>query len=111
MERRQLKSTTTTSLTTRKAWSRTVSKAAGHSRAHKDLLAHLAYRASNGEVWSYSLAALAEESGVSERHVRRGLDLFAAQRIITINRRGPKASQYTLNFEVDKPQRVDMVSG
>ena len=94
----------------RKRWARATSKRLKHSRAHRDLLAHLAYRGGKGEVWNYSLEELAEGSGVSARHVRRGLDLFALEGIITINRRGPKASQYILNLDVDISQRVDMAS-
>ncbi len=96
----------TTSPTARKQWARTVSKALGHSRAHRDLLAELAYRAGDGKVWSYSLKHLAEESEVSKPQVQRGLAIFAAEGLIAIKRHGPKPSEYTVNFEIDITQRV-----
>ena len=65
------------------------------------MLAYLAFRAGTGKVWNYTLEALGEGSGVSERHVRRGLDLFAAEGLIDIKRSGPNPSEYTVNFEID----------
>ena len=87
------------SLPSRKRWARSVSKAKGHSRAHRDLLEYLAYRAGTGQVWGYDLGDLAEGSGVSESQVRRGLTRFVDEGIISIKRLGPRASAYTLHFD------------
>ena len=102
----------TTSPTARKQWARTVSKALGHSRAHRAVLAHLAYRAGNGQVWNYTLVKIGGELDppVVEKTVRRALAMFLQQGIITVKRHGSKASEYTLNFEVDITQRVIKMS-
>ena len=86
-------------LDVRKQWARATSKRLKHSRAHRDLLAHLAFRAGSGRVWAYTLEELALGCDGSKPHVQRGLNLFANQGIITIKRHGPKASEYTVNFE------------
>ena len=99
-----LNSTTTTpvrELADRKRWARATSKRLKHSRAHKELLAHLAFRAGCGRVWNYSLGELAQDCDGSKPHVQRGLTLFAAQGLITVKRNGPKASEYAVHFEID----------
>ena len=50
-------------------------------------------------MWNYTLEELAQGCDGSKPHVQRGLNLFANQGIITIKRHGPKASEYTVNFE------------
>ena len=68
----------------------------------------MAFRAGNGtgKVWKYSLADLAEGSGGSKPHVQRGLTLFASEGLITVKRHGPKASEYTLHFEIDPSKEL-----
>ena len=67
------------------------------------MLAYLAFRAGSGRVWGYSLKQIAAEvePKVVEKTVRRAVDKFQAQGIIAIKRHGPKASEYTVHFEVD----------
>lgn len=93
-------------LDVRKQWARATSKRLKHSRAHRDLLAHLAFRAGSGRVWAYTLEELALGCDGSKPHVQRGLSLFANQGIITIKRNGPKASEYTVNFEATDTKEV-----
>ena len=85
-------------LADRKRWARATSKRLKHSRACRDLLAHMACRAGSGRVWNYSLADLSEDSNVSKSQVRRGVAQFVEEGLITVKRHGPMASEYTLLF-------------
>ena len=85
----------------RKRWARATSKQMKHSRAHKELLAHLAYRAGYGRVFHQSLSKLAQDCDGSKPHVQRGLALFVAQGLISVKRHGREASEYTVHFGPD----------
>ena len=117
-------STTTTpvfELADRKRWAREASKCLKHTRAERDVLAHLAFRAGSGRVFGYSLKQIAadisaNEHEVVEKTVRRAITKFQAQGLITITRHGPEASEYTLKsgHSVPKewtncPHRVDIL--
>ena len=98
-------SLTVRALADRKRWARATSKRLKHSRAYRDVLAHLAFRAGSGRVWHYSLKQIAAEveNGVNEKTVRRALATFKDQGIIIIiKKKGAAASEYTMNFE-DQP--------
>ena len=92
-------SLTVRALADRKRWARATSKRLKHSRAYRDVLAHLAFRAGSGRMWDYSLKQIAAEVEVVEKTVRRALASFKDQGIIAIKKKGPSASEYTINFE------------
>ena len=76
---------TVVELADRKRWARATSKRLKHSRAFRDLLAHLAFRAGCGRVWNYSLADLSEDSNVSKSQVSHISHINPADRAVISN--------------------------
>ena len=109
-----MKSTTTTpvsELATRKRWARSMSKCMKHSRAEKDVLAHLAFRAGSGKVWGYTLKQLAADiqPEVDEKTVRRAVAKFQAQGIMTVKNQSQRPLEYTPVWTLC-PSRLDILA-
>ena len=103
-------------LDVRKQWARATSKQLKHTRAERDVLAHLAFRAGSGRVWDYTLERIAadiSEDGakVVEKTVRRAVAKFKAQGIITVKNHSQKPLEYIFPVWTNCPARLDKLSG
>ena len=103
-------------LDVRKQWARATSKQLKHTRAERDVLAHLAFRAGSGRVWDYTLERIAadiSEDGaqVVEKTVRRAVAKFKAQGIMIVKNHSQKPLEYIFPVWTNCPARLEACFG